>query len=285
MSKLDQSCEIILVDDGSDDMTRIYMENISRKDDSITSVFLSRNFGHQFAISAGLNAVNATEAIMIIDGDLQDPPELIEQFYSHIKKGYDVVYGIRKNRKENKLKVFLYKTFYRILNNLSNIKIPKDTGDFSMISRRVVDHLNGMQEQSRFIRGMRSWVGYKQIGLTYERDERKNGKSKYSLKALLRLAFDGIFNFSEYPVRIITRIGMLSFSISFFYLSITLVKKYAFGTVPEGFTAIITLIVLFGSAQLIAIGLIGEYVLRIFFQVKNRPLYIVDKIIRNKQTQ
>lgn len=285
LDKIEFSCEVILIDDGSTDATFDLMKELSLHDTRFTSVSLSRNFGHQLALTAAMKFVNAKDAVMIIDGDLQDPPELIEDFYKKIEEGYDVVYAIRKNRKESLQKRFWYSAFYKILDRLSNISIPVDAGDFCMMSRRVVDQLNIMPEESRFIRGMRSWLGYKQIGIEYEREERQSGDSKYSFKALVKLAFNGIFNFSESPIRIITRMGIISFAISFIYLLITLAKKYFFGEVPEGFTAIITLIVLFGSVQLIAIGLIGEYVLRIFFQVKSRPLYIIDKVIRNKEVK
>jgi len=269
-----------LIDDGSKDRTSEMMKELSLKSDRYTSIFLSRNFGHQFALSAGLSCVNASEAVLVIDGDLQDPPELLQKFYDEIEKGFDVVYAIRQNRKESILKKALYKTFYILLKKIAYIDLPLDSGDFCMMSRKVVDQLNAMPEQSRFLRGMRSWIGFKQIGVPYERDIRHDGESKYSMRALFKLAFDGIFNFSEFPIKFVTRIGLITFLISLTYLCITLIKKYFFGTVPEGFTAVITLVILFGSAQLVAIGLIGEYVLRIFFQVKKRPLFIIKDIIK-----
>lgn len=277
------SISVIMVDDGSRDQTSILMKRQSLADARFTSVFLSRNFGHQLALTAGLSYVNASEAVLILDGDLQDPPELVEEFYEQYKLGYDVVYAVRKTRKENALKKLTYKTFYWLLKKISYLDIPLDSGDFSMVSRRVVDEMNQMGEQSRFLRGMRSWIGYQQIGVPYDRDERQAGAPKYTIGKLIELAFNGIFNFSFFPVKLITNVGLLTIVGSLIYLIMTLVKKYAFGQVPEGFTAIITVIILFGGVQLVSIGILGEYIIRIFFQVKNRPLFIVKNIIHQQQ--
>lgn len=279
MDASDLSIEVILINDGSSDQTPNLMRQLSLEDPRFQSVFLSRNFGHQLALTAGLSFVNATDAVMVIDGDLQDPPELLSEFYSYYKKGYDVVYAVRKKRKEGFLKKAAYKSFYRFMKRVSYIDIPLDSGDFSLISRRVVDQLNAMPEESRFIRGMRSWIGYKQIGVEYERDERQAGESKYSLKLLMNLAFNGIFNFSEYPIKFVTRLGMLIMTLSGLYFSHVLFKKLVYNSTPEGFTALLFTIIAFGGIQLFAIGLIGEYVLRIFFQVKKRPLFIIKERI------
>lgn len=273
---------VILVDDGSKDNTPELMQSLSLQDDRFVSVLLSRNFGHQYALSAGLSYVDASDAIFVLDGDLQDPPELLEKFYAYIQQGYDVVYAVREKRKENLIKKLAYSSFYRFLKKISYIDFPLDSGDFSMISRRVVDHMNNMPEESRFLRGMRSWIGFKQIGVPYERQEREAGQSKYTFKKLLSLALNGIFNFSEYPIKFVANMGIFTISISIIYFIITLIKRYFFGTVPEGFTALVFLITFFGGMQLVAIGIIGEYVLRIFFQVKNRPLFIVKEVVKNK---
>jgi glycosyltransferase involved in cell wall biosynthesis len=273
---------VILINDGSSDLTPSLMENLSLQDHRFHSIFLSRNFGHQICLSAGLNEVDAKEAVLIIDGDLQDPPELLDQFYQELKKGYDVVYGLRENRKENVFKRISYKAFYLLLKKISYFNIPIDSGDFSMISRRVVDHLAQMPEESRFLRGMRSWIGFKQKALPYSRHSRKHGDSKYPFKALVKLAFNGIFNFSEFPIKFISRMGLTTVLVSSIYLIYTLYSRFILGETPEGFTAIIFVIVLIGGVQLISIGIIGEYILRIFFQVKKRPLYIIDKVIKNK---
>ncbi|PIY08374.1 MAG: glycosyltransferase [Flexibacter sp. CG_4_10_14_3_um_filter_32_15] len=274
---------VIMIDDGSSDNTAQLMENLSLQDKRFTSVFLSRNFGHQLALSAGLSVVDATEAIFVIDGDLQDPPELLEDFYPYIKDGYDVVYAVREKRKESFFKKLAYSTFYKILKRVSNIDIPLDSGDFSLISRRVVDEIVKMKEESRFIRGMRTWVGYKQIGVAYERQSRHSGDSKYPLSKLLKLAFDGIFNFSELPIRFISYVGLLTILISISYLIFALLKMGFTGDVPEGFIATIFMVTLFGGIQLLSLGIIGEYILRIFFQVKERPLFIIKKRIYNEQ--
>ena len=189
------------------------------------------------------------------------------------------MYAIRKKRKEPFYKRFAYSLFYKILKRISIIDIPPDSGDFSLISRKVIDIINGMPEQSRFIRGMRSWVGYNQIGVEYERDERVAGETKYSFKSLLNLAYNGVFNFSEVPIKLITKIGFITVFIVFIYIIYALIKKYFFGIVPEGFVAIIFIIMLFGGLQLIALGIIGEYGLRTFMQVKNRPLFVIKQKI------
>ena len=279
----DLTITVIMVDDGSRDNTPFLMRDVSMRDDRFTSVFLSRNFGHQRALTAALSCVDAQEAVLILDGDLQDPPELLEDLYLRFKEGYDIVYAVRKKRKESVLQKASYKLFYRILKKISYLHIPLDTGDFSLISRKVVDNLNEMKEESRFLRGMRSWVGYKQIGVPYERAERQAGDSKYSILSLIKLALNGIFNFSEFPIKLITNLGFLTVFISVCYLSLTLIKKYVYGVVPEGFTGLIFAITLFGGVQLISIGVLGEYILRIFFQVKSRPLFIINKQIKNKE--
>ena len=248
------------------------------------AIFLSRNFGQQLAISAGLKYVNASEAVLIIDGDLQDPPEVLDEFYSQIKRGYDVVYAIRTHRKESFLKRLGFKLFYRILRNTSKIDIPVDAGDFSLISRRVADLLNTMPEESRFLRGMRSWVGFKQIGINVERDKRYRGKPRITIRKLFALAFNGLFNFSEFPLRFVFSLGIITILVSLVYFIYTLVQKFVYDAAPQGFTALLFTIILFGGIQLVSLGLIGSYVVKIFFQVKNRPLFIVNKRIVDGKT-
>ena len=277
--------EVVLVDDGSRDDTAARMQQLALADSRYQGVFLSRNYGHQIALTAGIAAARATEALFIIDGDLQDPPELLPDFYAKYREGYDVVYAIRKKRKEGWFKRLAYALFYRLMRSISYVEIPLDSGDFSLISRRVADVLDQMPEESRFIRGMRSWIGFRQIGIEYERDARVAGEPKYSLKMLRKLAYNGIFNFSEYPVKIVTRLGMFTLGVAVLYFIQTLIKKYFYGDVPQGFTALLFVIILFSGVQLIALGMIGEYVLRIFFQTKGRPLYVVREVIRQRQRQ
>ena len=278
------SIEVILIDDGSTDSTPLLIKELAMSDEKFQAVFLSRNFGHQMALSAGLKYFTASEAIFIIDGDLQDPPELLEELYLHYKKGYDVVYAVRKKRRESWLMRKMYSFFYRFLKKISYIDIPLDTGDFSLISTRVAKHLNRMPEESRFLRGMRSWIGYKQIGIEYERSERQSGESKYTIKRLFELALNGIFNFSVYPVKFITNLGLFTIIVSVAYFLYTAYVKIFLDGTPQGFTALLFVIILFGGIQMLSLGLIGEYVLRIFFQVKDRPLFIVRERIVHKES-
>ena len=274
------SCEVILIDDGSSDNTRQLVEKICEKDSRFTGILLSRNHGHQLAVSAGLANVRGRKGAMIIDGDLQDPPELVKEFYELLVNGYDVIYAIRKNRKESFLKKIAYSTYYRLQKKISSFNIPIDSGDFSMLSRRVVDTMNNMPEQSRYLRGMRAWVGFKQIGYEYDRDERHAGETKYSWKKLFELAFNGIFNFSDFPIKFITRMGFITVVFSLIYFGYNIYRKLFYNDVPQGFTATILAIILFSGVQLISLGLIGEYVLRIYNQVRSRPLFIIEKIIQ-----
>jgi dolichol-phosphate mannosyltransferase len=279
------SCEVILIDDGSTDNTRHLVDKICEKDSRFTGILLSRNHGHQLAVSAGLANVRGQKGAMIIDGDLQDPPELVNEFYELLVNGYDVIYAIRKNRKESFLKKVAYSTYYRLQKKISSFNIPIDSGDFSMLSRRVVDNMNNMPEQSRYLRGMRAWVGFKQIGYEYDRDERQAGETKYSWKKLFELAFNGIFNFSDFPVKFITRTGFITVVFSLIYFGYNIYRKFFYDDVPQGFTATILAIILFSGVQLISLGLIGEYVLRIYNQVRNRPLFIIEKIIQDGKEQ
>jgi len=283
MNSSDLKIEIVLVDDGSRDNTAQLMQEIALSDERYHCVFLARNHGHQLALTAGLAHARGTEGVMIIDGDLQDPPELLLEFYPHLQQGNDVIYAVRKKRKEGLLKRTAYFLFYRILKNISYIDIPLDSGDFALMSRRVVNIMNKMPEESRYLRGMRTWVGFKQIGVEYERSERQAGESKYSFSMLFKLAYNGIFNFSEFPIKFVSRLGVLAILISLIYFLSVVIKKFFFQEVIEGFTSLLFIIILFSGIQLFALGVIGEYVLRIFFQSKNRPLFIVKETIVDKE--
>lgn len=279
---MDQSpitLEAVLIDDGSRDNSRTMLQQLALNDPRFHVVLLSRNHGHQLALTAGLSVARGSEGVFVLDGDLQDPPELLDTFYAKFKEGYDVVYAVREKRKEVFYKRFAYFIFYRILKKIANIEIPLDSGDFSFMSRRVVNVLNKMPEESRFIRGMRTWIGFKQVGIAYDRQERASGDSKYSFSKLVQLALNGIYNFSEFPIKFVTSLGGFAIISSVIYLIFVVVKKMFFDQVIEGFTALLFVIILFGGIQLMAIGVLGEYILRIFFQSKSRPNFIIEKEI------
>lgn len=271
--------ECILVNDGSVDNTAAQLIAICLSDLRFQYISFSRNFGHQVAVAAGLKNARASEAVFVMDADLQDPPELLPDFYQKYKEGYDVVFGVRQHRKESWLKRSLYYLFYRMINRISTLRFPVDAGDFSLLSRRAVNIINSFPEETVFIRGIRSWIGFKQIGLEYNRATRIKGKAKYSYMRLLKLAMNGFYNFSEVPIRLISYLGITSICIALIYLTTTLINKFVYHTVPQGFTAILFTVVLFGGVQLLSIGVIGEYIIRTFFQVKNRPPFIIDKKI------
>ena len=278
MDRIGRPCEVILVNDGSKDHTPELMDTLAMVDTRYQCIHLSRNFGHQRALGAGLD--HATGAyIMMLDADLQDPPELFFDFLAKINEGFDVVYGVRQKRKEGIVKRTLYSSFYKLINRISNYPIPKNTGDFGMITRQVLKAINNNREDSRFLRGVRSWVGFRQTGLEYERLGRFAGSTKYTLRKLVKLAMDGIFNYTILPIRLLTIAGVFCMSSSFIYLFYALYNKFVTKESPEGFTALLFVVILFGGIQLISIGIIGEYVQRIFFQVKQRPLYVVRKRI------
>lgn len=277
----DLAIDVVLIDDGSRDWSREILQSLALQDSRFHVILLSKNHGHQLALTAGLSVARGTEGVFVLDGDLQDPPELLSTFYAKFKEGYDVVYAVREKRKEVFYKRWAYFIFYRILKKIANVDIPLDSGDFSFISRRVVHVLNQMPEESRFIRGMRTWIGFKQIGISYDRQERASGDSKYSFGKLVQLALNGIFNFSEFPIKFVTMLGGFAIFSSMIYFISVVIKKFFVDEVIEGFTALLFVIILFGGIQLAAIGILGEYILRIFFQSKNRPNFIIEKQILN----
>jgi len=274
LEALDISFEIIFVDDGSSDDSWEQLLRYRGQDKRIKILSLSRNFGHQAAIFAGIAHARG-ELTGIIDGDLQDPPEILGDFIRKIHEGYDVVYAVRKTRKEGIVKKLIYKAYYRILKKMSNIYIPMDSGDFCVMRRMVAEYIVSRPEQSLFIRGIRSWLGFRQIGFEYDRDKRFAGEPKYTFRKLMLLAFNGIFSFSRFPVKFISVLGMLVIFFSLIYIAITLVKKYYFGDVPQGFTTLIIFISLFSGVQLLSLGLIGEYIHRIYDETRQRPIYII----------
>jgi len=270
--------QIIFVNDGSKDRTREILEQLLQKTPYNELVNFSRNFGHQAAFSAGLQHAKG-DAVVIIDGDLQDPPSLIHDMISKWQEGYQVVYAQRnKRRGESLFKRFSAYCFYRVIHALTNIEIPPDTGDFRLMDRVVVDQLNSLPERSRFLRGLVCWVGFKKVGILYDRAERTAGISKYPLRKMIRLAIDGITGFSTTPLKISFLVGLLATIIALGVFIWSILEKVLFPetTVP-GWASLMGAIVFFGGIQLISIGILGEYIGRIYDEVKQRPLYIEDK--------
>jgi dolichol-phosphate mannosyltransferase len=270
--------EMLFVDDGSTDRTAEILAEAAREDSRIVAISLSRNFGHQAAITAALDHVQGS-AVVVMDGDLQDTPEAIPQFVEKYQQGFDVVYAQRVRRKEPLLLRICYFLFYRMMAGLSDIQLPLDSGDFGLMSRRVVDHLKKMPEHHRYLRGMRSWVGFRQTGLSVERAERHSGKSKYSVMRLTKLAFDGIFAFSIVPIRAAALFGALVMSVSTLYVLYSLYAKLFLHKSPQGFTALIVAVTFLSGIVLFFLGVIGEYVGRIYEETKARPQYVVGRII------
>ena len=270
--------EIIFINDGSKDKTLPILMEIAEKDKNVKVISFARNFGHQCAVTAGLQYVTG-DAIVIIDADLQDPPELIPDMLKLWEDGNDVIYGKRKSREgESKFKLLTASMFYKTLNALSDVEIPKDTGDFRLVDRKVVDVINSLPEHNKFLRGLFSWVGFKQTPFEYERKERFAGKTKYPLKKMLKLAQDGIFSFSTKPLRIVGTMGIISIAISIIIL-IYAILSYIFNwnNLTPGWTSLMVTMTFLGGMILISLWMIGEYIGRIYDETKRRPQYIIEK--------
>lgn len=277
LSEITDSYEMIFVNDCSKDQTLLRIKELAEKDSHVKYLSFSRNFGHQIAVSAGLDFCTG-EAVVIIDGDLQDPPELITQMYERYKEGYKVVYAKRKTREgETWFKKATAKIFYRLLASMTSIDIPVDVGDFRLIDRVIVEHLRNMPEKSKYIRGQIAWIGYKQTFVEYHRDARLYGTTNYPLKKMLRFALDGITAFSDKPLKIASGLGIFSAIVSLLALVYALVSHFCFHTTITGWTSLILSVLFIGGVQLITIGIIGEYIARINNDVRNRPLYILDE--------
>lgn len=272
--------ETIFVDDGSTDSTVAVVKNLEPGPrTAIRLVKLSRNFGQQEAIGAGMAHAKG-DALILLDADLQDPPELIGTFLQKFQEGYDVVYAVRQNRKESGLIRLCFDLFYKLFNAMAECPIPLNSGDFGLMSRRVATLVQSMPEQDRFVRGLRSWVGFKQIGIPYDRPERLRGESQYNWSKYTRLALDGLFGFSRVPLRVALGIGVVTVVVSFVYIFVSYVTMFMFGIrLLPGWAGIGTLILLVGGANIIATSIVGEYVVRIYFQAKSRPLFVVDEIV------
>ena len=277
--KLDKyDYEIIFVNDGSKDKTLGILEVIAKKDKNVKIISFSRNFGHQSAVTAGMRQTTG-DAVVIMDADMQDPPEVIPDMLKHWEQGNDVVYAVRKSRSgETKFKLFTAKAFYKFLNKMSDVKIPMDTGDFRLIDRQVVDVICSLPEHNKFLRGLGSWVGFKQIPFEYERQSRVAGKTKYPLKKMFKLALDGIINFSSRPLKLIGGLGLLCILISFGILLYALLSYiFEWNYLMPGWTSIMVTITFMSGMQFLTIWMLSEYVSRIYDEVRQRPEYIIEK--------
>lgn len=270
--------EIVLIDDGSRDQTRTLIQEFADKRSDIVGVFLSRNHGHQLALTAGLRICRGAR-ILILDADLQDPPELLPEMMALMDEGADVVYGKRTERKgESAFKLATAHVFYRLLNRLIDVDIPNDTGDFRLMSRRALDTLNEMPEQHRFIRGMVSWIGYRQVPIEYAREARFAGETKYPFKKMLGFAIDAIAGFSVLPLRFSIYLGFLCAIVGILFLGYTAYSYFA-GITVQGWTTLMVVVLILGSGQLLVLGVIGEYLGRLYMQSKKRPLFIIEDIV------
>lgn len=282
LSALNESYEIVYVDDGSRDQTAALLEQMHASDSHVVVVRLSRNFGHQPAVTAGLSA-SIGKAVVIIDADLQDPPELIPEMVALWRSGYKVVYGIRQTRDgETPFKLWTAKAFYRVINSLSDVEIPLDTGDFRLIDRVVVDVFLQMPERHRLLRGMWSWIGFSQVGLPYQRAPRFAGETKYPLRKMLGLALDGIVSFSVVPLRLVTALGFLSAGAAFIGILYTLFVRLLTHSWVRGWAMTFIGILFMAGVQMLCLGILGEYIGRIYTESKQRPLFIQHEVRRNE---
>jgi dolichol-phosphate mannosyltransferase len=282
LEELDLAYEVLFVDDGSRDGTAERIAAIQRCDAHLKLLRLSRSFGHQAAVSAGLDHALG-QAVVVMDGDLQDPPELIPEFVRLWREGGEVVYAVRRRRKEGPLKRLGYSTFYRLLRVLSDLDIPLDSGDFCLLDRAVVSAIKQLPERLRFVRGLRAFVGFRQVGLPYDRDPRQAGRSKYPFHALMKLAVDGLVSFSSYPLRLVTYLGIASAAGAALLMVWVFLDAFRNQTAPRGWASTIVVVLFMGSIQLISLGIIGEYIRLIFLESKGRPTYIVREFRENRR--
>jgi len=277
LSGMNEDYELVFVDDGSRDNTQQILAELQLFDPHIRLLFLSRNFGHQIAVSAGLEEA-AGAAVVIIDADLQDPPELIPRMVELWREGHQVVYGVRLEREgESKFKLWTAKVFYRLINRLSETKMPLDAGDFRLIDRKVLDVLKAMPERARFLRGMVSWAGFRQIALPYARAARHAGASKYPLRKMVHFATDGIISFSLVPLKLAIWSGFLAIWIAVAGIIVAIVDRFLETNVVRGWASIFVAVLFMGGVQLVSLGILGEYLGRIYTEVKRRPLYVVQE--------
>lgn len=278
MEKTHQSYELLFVNDGSRDRSRAILEELVHKDRRVRAIHFSRNFGHQAAITAGMDYAQG-KAVIVIDADLQDPPEVIPEMLAKWQEGYEVVYGRRLKREgETFFKRLTASLFYRFLQKMTNVDIPLDTGDFRLLDRKVVEVMRLLREKNRFVRGLVSWVGFRQVALPYVREKRFAGETKYPLRKMLKLAWDGITSFSDKPLKIASYIGFLLSLVSFVYLLVILISKLLGKSTVSGWASLAVINLFFSGVILIILGVMGEYIGRIYDEAKDRPLYVVEEI-------
>ncbi|MFZ3071100.1 MAG: glycosyltransferase family 2 protein [Anaerolineaceae bacterium] len=275
MDKTGEPWELILVDDGSQDGSTDIIRKLASSDERVRPVIFARNFGHQIAVTAGMD-YSRGNAVIIIDADLQDPPEVIHELIARWREGYEVVYAVRTEREgETWFKKKTASVFYRLIDRITDVKIPLDTGDFRLMDRKVINIMNGMREKHRFLRGMSAWTGFRQIGVDYKRAARYAGESKYPFKKMLKLAMNAVTGFSFYPLQLATHIGVAAVALSIIAIPVVIILNLAAHVQFHGLATTLIIIVFLGGVQLISLGIIGEYLGRIYDEVKGRPLYIV----------
>lgn len=284
MEKIDYKYELVFIDDGSGDRTMEMLGSIAKMDRHVRVFSFSRNFGHQIAITAGIEKARG-DAVIVIDADLQDPPELIPEMLTLWEKGYDVVYAKRKKRHgETWFKLLTAKYFYRIMARLSDVRIPLDSGDYRLIDRKVAEVLKKMPEKNRYVRGMVSWAGFKQIPIEYERKERYAGSTKYPLKKMIKFGLDGIISFSSKPLKMAQYLGFFAVIVAMAIFVYAVIYRIVGGrNLVYGWASIMTTVTFLGGVQLISIGILGEYMARMYDESKGRPLYIIEKEINNDE--
>jgi polyisoprenyl-phosphate glycosyltransferase len=277
MDSTGDAWEFILVDDGSSDGSTDQIRELAASDARVRPVIFARNFGHQIAVTAGLDYARG-KAIVVIDADLQDPPEVILELAEKWKEGYEVVYAVRSEREgESWFKLFTASMFYRLIYRITDVKIPLDTGDFRLIDRKVVDVMNSMRERHRFLRGMSAWIGFKQVGVEYKRAARVAGVTKYPFKKMLRLALNAITGFSYFPLQVATYFGFIAAGMAILAIPVVTIMRLVDSQFFEGQTTTLVSVLFLGGVQLISLGILGEYIGRIYDEVKGRPLYVVSE--------
>lgn len=271
--------EVLFVNDGSTDGSLAIMQELHERDPRVKVISLSRNFGHQVAITAGLDFAKG-DAVIVMDGDLQDPPEVLPRMLERWRAGYDVVYGVRKARKgESWFKRLSAAVFYRLMRQTTSLAVPVDSGDFRLLDRRAADSLRRIRERSRYVRGLTSWIGFRQTGVTFERDVRRIGTTKYPLRKMLKFALDGITAFSTVPLQLATYLGFVFSAVSFAYIVYAVYLKLFTDAPIQGWASLVVAVLFLGGIQLTTLGIVGAYVGRIYEEVKDRPLYVVDSLL------